>query len=254
MSRARSINRDKAFEIYKKHFARITIKEIALILGEKERNIKYWKSKDKWKEKYNPKGGAPRGNKNAVGNKGGAPLKNQNARKEGWYSKHYPTKYRSLIKELEDNNASPAEILWAEIITLWATIIHSQKTMFVKDKYDKTKELKKRKVQRKKIDGEIVEVYREEYDIQQAWEKQAKALNAQSAAMSRLANKIKKYDEMIHANWETASEEQKLRVEKLKIQIDNPDLEHRKKISKDKLQLEKEKFEHQKKMDSMKGW
>lgn len=253
MTRIRNANRDKAFELYKKHFAKITSREISLVLGEKERNITYWKKQDKWKEKYNPKGGAPKGNKNAVGNKGGgAPKKNQNSRKEGWYSKYYPTQYRSIIVEAEESGGSPLEILWAEIITLWAKIIYSQKTMFVKDKNDKTVEFKK-KVERKRFKkGEVVETYSEvELDIQQAWEKEAKALNVQSAAMSRLANKIKKYDDMLHADWDTVTEEQKLRVEKLKVQIDNPDLKHRKEVSSKKLQLDREKFEHQMEMDEM---
>ena len=189
MPKIRNPNRDKAFKLYKKYFTKISCKEIASILGENERNITYWKYKDKWKEKYNPKGGAPKGNKNAVGNKGGgAPEKNQNARKEGWYSKYYPTQYRSIIVEAEESGASPLEILWAEIITLWAKIIYSQKTMFVKDKNDKIKELKK------------------------------------------------------------------VKVEKLKTQIKNPDIEHRKEINNKKLQLQREQFEHQKNMDSIKDW
>ncbi len=251
MPKIRNPNRDKAFKLYKKYFAKITCKEIASILGENERNITYWKYKDNWKEKYNPKGGAPKGNKNAVGNKGGgAPEKNQNARKEGWYSKYYPTQYRSIIVEAEKAGASPLEILWAEIITLWAKIIYSQKTMFVKDKNDKTVELKKKVERIRYKKGEVVETYNEEeLDIQQAWEKEAKALNVQSAAMSRLANKIKKYDDMLHADWDTVTEEQKLRVENLKVKIDNPEFKHRKEVNNKKLQLEREKFEHQKEMD-----
>ena len=46
-------------------------------------------------------------------------------------------------------------------------------------------------------------------------------LNAQSKAMATLTNMLVKYDDMVHANWETATEEQKLRVDKLKVQIEN---------------------------------
>lgn len=48
MARARSPNRDKAFEIYKEHNGNITNREIANILNEDEKVIAVWKSRDKW--------------------------------------------------------------------------------------------------------------------------------------------------------------------------------------------------------------
>lgn len=259
MARNRSPNRDKAFEIYKKHYGNITAKEIAAIICEKERNITEWKSKDKWKERYNPEGGAPIGNQNAIGNNGGAPSGNQNARTDGWYSKHYPTESKNIIKELQDANASPLEILWAQIATQWAVIVRAQKIMYVKDQDDLTKELKKLKVQNDSVgpkgSKEIIETYREEeYELQFSWDKQANFMNAQSRAMTTLANLLKRYDDMLHANWDTVTEEQKLRVDRLKIQIKNPEFQHRKLQDNKKLDLEKERFEHTKEMDEMKGW
>lgn len=244
MARNRSPNRKKSFDIYKKHNGNITSKEIAKILNENEKNIEYWRSTDKWNENYNPKGGAPKGNKNAAGH--GPPEKNQNARKEGWYSKYYPTKVRNIIKETEDAGGSPLEILWAQIVTQWANIVNAQEIMYVKDKNDTTKELKKIS------SGDKMET--QEYEIQFAWDKQANLLNAQSRAMTTLSNLIKRYDEMIHTNWDIATEEQKLRVEKLKAQVDNPEFKHKKEIDSEKLKLEKERFEHQKQMDSSKLW
>ena len=91
MARVRSPNRDKAYEIYKKHDGNITNREIAALLNEDEKVIAVWKSRDKWnvvqqsEERCTTKrrGGKP-GNKNAVGNKGGAPPKeNKNAVKTG---------------------------------------------------------------------------------------------------------------------------------------------------------------------------
>lgn len=246
--------RIRSFEIYKEHHGKITIKQIAKLLSEKERNIKYWKSTDDWSGKYNPLGGAPKGNKNAVGNKGGAPEQNQNAKTEGWYSKYFPTVARNLIKEAEEKGSSPLEIQWAMVMTKWIAIIRTQKIMFVKDHNDMTKELKKTKVQSDLIgpkdNKQLVEVYREEeYEIQQAWDKQANFLNAQSRAMSTLSGLIKRYEEMLNANWDTVTEEQKLRVERLKVQINNPELQHRKEVDKEKLQLERERLEHTKEMD-----
>lgn len=250
MSRNRSPNRDKAFEIYKANQANISVTAIAKILGERERNITLWKKKDRWKQKYNPKGGAPLGNQNAVGNKGGAPHENQNARKEGWYSKYFPTKARNLIKEAQEAGSSPLEILWAQIMTQWIAIIRAQEIMFVEDKNDITKELRKKK----STDTDKVSSYEEEYEIQFAWDKQANFLNAQSRAMAQLTNMLKRYDDMLHTNWDVVTEEQKLRVERLKVQINNPELQHRKEIAKEKLKLENERFEHTKRMDELKAW
>lgn len=258
MAKKRNLNREKAFEIYKQHYGEITIKRIAEILSEKERNIKYWKSEDKWDDNYNPKGGAPKGNQNAIGNNGGAPEENQNARTYGWYSKYYPTKSRNLIKEAEEAGGSPLEILWAQIMTQWIAIIRAQEIMFVTDKGEMIKELKKSKVKNnsRSTTKTTSESSEEEYEweFQFAWDRQATFLNAQSRAMTTLSNLIKRYDEMLHANWEIATEEQKLRVEKLKGQLKNPELQHRKKHDSKKLKLEREKFKHQKEIDKAKDW
>ncbi len=224
MARAKSPNRERAFEIYREHDGNISSQEIADLLGEKVNNINTWRVKDKWKD-YK-RGGAPKGNKNAVGNNGGAPEKNQNSKIHGFYSKYYPTKIRNIIKETEDSGGSLLDIQWAQIMTQWANIINSQKIMYVKNQKDLTKELKRTKVQKDNLGSaknpDIQEVYREEeYELQFAWDKQAALLKAQSQAMGRLQSLIKQYDEMLHKNWDEATEEQKLRVEKLKVQVEN---------------------------------
>ena len=48
MARARSPNRDKAFEIYKNYDGSITNREIADMLNENEKTISNWKCRDKW--------------------------------------------------------------------------------------------------------------------------------------------------------------------------------------------------------------
>lgn len=214
MARPKSPNREKAFEIYREHEGRITSKKIAEILGEKINNINSWRSQDKWKD-YK-KGGAPKGNTNAVGNNGGAPGMNQNARTYGWYSKYYPTAARNLIQEAEEAGGSELDILWAMIMTKWIAIIRAQKIMYVKNRKDLTKELKREKETHGKSPG-----WEKEYELQFAWDKQAQFLNSQSRAMTTLTNMIVKYNDLVHANWETATEEQKLRVDRLKVQIEN---------------------------------
>lgn len=48
MPRLRNPNRTKAFEIYKEHGGNITNREIAKLLGEDEKVVAVWKSRDKW--------------------------------------------------------------------------------------------------------------------------------------------------------------------------------------------------------------
>ncbi|MFR1364102.1 MAG: terminase small subunit [Anaerostipes hadrus] len=53
MPRARDPNRDKAYEIYKKHKGKIQNREISKILKVPEKTVSGWKCKDKWNEKMN---------------------------------------------------------------------------------------------------------------------------------------------------------------------------------------------------------
>ncbi|MFC0905883.1 terminase small subunit [Clostridium sp. MT-14] len=53
MPRQRSPNRDKAFEIYKKHNGNIDLVKIAEILNLSPGTIRGWKNKDKWDSKLN---------------------------------------------------------------------------------------------------------------------------------------------------------------------------------------------------------
>jgi len=217
----RNPNRDKAFEIYREYQANITNKQIAEKLNEKVRNIEYWRKADKWNQKYNPKGGAPLGNKNS----NGPPEGNQNARTYGWYSKHYPTTSRNLIKEAEEAGGTLLDILWAQIMTQWIAIIRAQKIMHVTSKKEMIKELKKSREKKKIRQTEKTNTNEDEceyeYEFQFAWDRQATFLNSQSRAMAELRNLIKQYDEMLHNNWDSATEEQKLRVEKLRVQVEN---------------------------------
>ena len=71
---------------------KMLLKDIAVALSLGETQIRKWKSQDKWAADLNSnvtnetngnvtkRKGAPKGNKNAVGNKGGAPKGNQNAK------------------------------------------------------------------------------------------------------------------------------------------------------------------------------
>ncbi len=243
MSRQRSPNRDKSFEVFKDHDGKITSKEIAQILNEKINNITSWRVQDQWGKRIN-KIGAPFGNTNAIGNKGGAPKDNVNSFKYGKYTSRIPFAVKNIMEELDIED--PLEKLWRSICLQEARVIYMQDIMHVKNKDDITKELKKISTGDK--------MNSEEYEIQFAWDKEANLINTQSKGLNTLSKLIKQYDEMLHANWDTVTEEQKLRVERLRVQIDNPELQHRKEVNKEKVQLEKEKFEHQKEMDKLKNW
>ncbi|HDR7723154.1 phage terminase small subunit [Bacillus sp. CH_50] len=245
MARQRSPDRNKAYEIFKEYNGDITNRKIAELLSTSEKTVSEktvggWKSKDGWIDKLNgvlhknerstpkkdteyskkkpgaPKGnknavnnrgGAKKGNKNAVGNSGGAaPLRNGNAATHGLYRKYLPQEIYDLKEELKEavNNDS-LTIIWDSIMLQYTQIIHAQRIMFVRDKEDMTKELRKKKL--------TESGFEEEWEIQFAWDKQASFLNAQSKAMSTLVNLIEKYDRLAN------TEEQKLRIEKLKKEI-----------------------------------
>ena len=173
--------------------------------------LKSWIKRYNWaseKKKGAPKNkrGAPIGNKNATG-----PPGNKNAEKFGFFSKYLPEETQDLINEIKDKDKF--DILWEQITIQYAAIIRAQKIMYVKDKEEMIKELKKHESTE---NGEKIE-----YEFQFAWDRQASFLNAQSRAMSELRSLIKQYDEMIHKDWNLATEEQKNRVEKLKCEVDN---------------------------------
>jgi len=236
--RERSPNRDKAFEIYKEHNGNIDLVKIAEVLNISPGTIRGWKNKDRWedklkgtfpkesnknKERSKRKQGAQPNNKNAVGH--GAPAKNKNAETHGFFSKYLPEETMDIIEEIKSK--TPLDMLWDQIIIQYAAIIRAQKIMHVESKDEMIKELRKSKVKtkdrstEKTTTNESEEEY--EYEFQFAWDRQATFLNAQSRAMSELRSLIKQYDEMLNANWDLATEEQKLRINKLKADLRKDD-------------------------------
>lgn len=90
MARERSPGRGKAKQMWLESGGTRKLKDIAAALSIGETQVRKWKSQDKWAAELNSnvtietkgnvtKRGAPKGNKNAVGNRGGAPPGNQNA-------------------------------------------------------------------------------------------------------------------------------------------------------------------------------
>ncbi len=184
--------------------------DIAKQLDVSEGTVRSWKSRYKWNatlqsEKRNvakrKKGGQP-GNHNATG-----PPGNKNAEKYGFFSKYLPEETREIFSAIDQ--ADPLDLLWHQIQIAYAAIIRAQRIAYVKDQKDKTVE----KVEEKK--GKIVG---QRWEVQQAWDKQNEFLKAQARAQGELRAMIKQYDEMLHKDWEAASEEQKARIAHMKAQ------------------------------------
>ena len=104
------------------------------------------------------------------------------------------------------NNSNPIDLLWDNITIAYASIIRAQKIMYVENQ----RELVKQTVSSSQ-NGEI-------YDIQYSWDRQANFISAQARAMTTLANMIEKYDKLCNSS--LATEEQRLRVTKLKAEIE----------------------------------
>lgn len=200
---------------YEDYIQGMKYKEIAEKYGVTISAVKSWASRYWKKEKgcnqkksqpkkvaTKKKGGQPN-NKNAIGNSGGAPDQNKNAEKHGFFSKYLPEETFSIIQEMPTD---PLDVLWDQIQIAYAAIIRAQKIMYVQDQDDKTIE----KVEEKR--GKIIG---ERWEVQQAWDKQANFLSAQARAQKTLEGMINRYEDLLHKNWDLATEEQKVRIEQM---------------------------------------
>lgn len=219
MPKAKNAKADEALALYKQG---LKLVDIARQLDVPEGTVRRWKCTYQWDgERSQPKkanarkkksGGQP-GNKNAVGNSGGpgAPPGNQRAKKHGLFSRYIPQETMDIMDMVADS--SPLDLLWDQIMIAYAAIIRAQKISFVKDQDDKTIE--------KIEDRSGAESWGEKWEVQEAWDKQANFMKAQARAQSELRTMIKQYDEMLHKDWETATEEQKARLQMLKSKLND---------------------------------
>jgi uncharacterized protein YjcR len=200
----------------------ITLKDLAEKHGVKLGTLKSRKSREKWSRDatkkdatktkgLQPKVGAPKGNKNAVGNRGNPNPKNQfterntMALKHGLFSRYIPKETLEIMGMLDEKD--PADLLWDQIMIQYAAIIRAQSIMFVTDKNEMIKELKKEK--ETENSSEI------EYEFQFAWDRQATFLNAQSRAIAELRSSIKQFLELAHEQ-----DERRLKLEKMQLNIE----------------------------------
>ncbi len=212
MARAPDERYDKAYKLFK---SGLKLVEIASQLNLPEGTVRRWKSTHKWdtersvkksERSEKEKGGQP-GNKNAVGH--GAPEGNKNSERHGFFAKWLPPETAEIMQSIQ--HSDPLDLLWDNIQLQYTAIVRAQKLMYVKDQKDKTIE---------KVGEGSGNIDSEKWEVQQAWDKHATFLKAQSRAMGELRSMIKQYDELLHNNWELATEEQKQRIKLVKAQTD----------------------------------
>ena len=179
MARAPNEKVNEAFELYKNG---LKLVEIANKLDIPDGTVRRWKKTYNWdNERSVNKSERSKKTKEKNRSKGGQP-KNKNAEKFGFFSKYLPEETLELMEEITEKN--PLDILWEQISIQYAAIIRAQRVMYVKDKEEMIKEIKKEEYT---ADGDS----KLEYEFQFAWDRQATFLNAQSRAMGELRSLIK---------------------------------------------------------------
>ncbi|KAF6538656.1 hypothetical protein G9F75_07040 [Bacillus sp. EKM208B] len=205
---------EKHIQAYKDYVKGMKYKDLAEKYGVSVNTIKSWKQRHGWERKkgappeksvHTRIGGQP-GNKNALGNSGGAaPARNQNAVTHGFFSKYLPEETLEIMEEIQER--SPADMIWDQIQIQYAAILRAQRIMFVQDKDDMTKVLKKEKP------GAFGD--EQEWEFQFAWDRHATFLNAQSRAMGELRSLIKQFDQLAHEQ-----DERRLKLEQMRLNIE----------------------------------
>ena len=246
MARKRDPRRDQAKEIWLKSNGKKVLKELANELNVSDSQIRKWKSIDKWadelkgnvtnsKSNVTNKGGAPPGNKNAIGNKGNKtaspPKRNKNAVKTG----EYETIFADMLSDEEKDiystmNDDPFFILEEEIRIL--KIRQYRMLKRIKDaevglndeEVERLQQLRKVK-EPSVIDGKMVTVKREVLKDVQVTRKTFRKLDdilAIEDALTRISNQLTKAIKQQNALLANDAKLQLLKVqtEKVKASLD----------------------------------
>lgn len=246
MARKRDPRRDQAKEIWLKSNGKKVLKELANELNVSDSQIRKWKSIDKWadelkgnvtnsKSNVTNKGGAPPGNKNAVGNKGNKsaspPKRNKNAVKTGEYETIFADLLSDEEKDIYSNmNDDPFFILEEEIRIL--KIRQYRMLKRIKDaeaglndeEVERLQQLRKVK-EPSVIDGKMVTVKREVLKDVQVTRKTFRKLDdilAIEEALTRISNQLTKAIKQQNALLASDAKLQLLKVqtEKVKASLD----------------------------------
>lgn len=136
--------------------------------------------------------------------------RNSAAVTHGFFSKFLPAETMEIMEQMKE--CSPADLIYDQIQIQYAAIIRAQQIMFVEDKDDITKVLKKKKP------GMFGD--EKEWEFQFAWDKQANFMNAQSRAMGEFRSLIRQFTDMAHED-----DERRLRLEQLQVGINKTNAE-----------------------------
>ncbi|MFA1820567.1 phage terminase small subunit [Virgibacillus oceani] len=205
--------------------SKITLASLAEKHNVKLGTLKSRKSREKWsrdatkKDATKQKVATPQKNQRyKPGSRKGAgnpnPVKkfterNSAAVKHGLFSRYIPKETLEIMDML--NKEDPADLIWDQIQIQYAAIIRAQEIMFVEDKGEIIKEVKKEK----EFSSESGGGSETEWEFQFAWDRQASFLNAQSRAISELRTSIKQFLEMAHDD-----DERRLKLELMQANID----------------------------------
>ena len=246
MARKRDPRRDEAKKIWLDSNGKKVLKDLAKELNVSDSQIRKWKSIDKWsaelkgnvtnaKGNVTNRGGAPFGNKNAVGNKGNSraspPLGNKNAIKTGEYETIFADMLSDEEKDIYSNlNDDPFFILDEEIRIL--KIRQYRMLKRIKDaeaglndeEVERLQQLRKVK-EPSVIDGKMVTVKREVLKDVQVTRKTFRKLDdilAIEEALTRISNQLTKTIKQQNALLANDAKLQLLKVqtEKVKASLD----------------------------------
>lgn len=191
---------DEAFALYRQG---LKLSEIAKELSLPDGTVRRWKCTYHWESECSEKkanvrkkkGGQPN-NKNSVGHASSVPKENSNAVTHGLFQKYLPQETLDIIEGMV--NKSPLDLIWDSIQIQYAAILRSQQIMIVKNIDDRTS------TQVGFSEGKTTS---ETWEVQQAWDKQAGFLKAQSIAITTLKGLIKDYLELEGASKVDAKEQ-----------------------------------------------
>ncbi|MFW0911412.1 hypothetical protein B16_002537 len=120
-----------------------------------------------------------------------------------------PAEAFEIMQDIQE--FSSVDLLWEQIQIQFTAIVRAQKIMFVENKDEMIKELKKKK----SVVSDSADIEEEEYEFQFAWDRHALFLNAQSRAMAELRSLIKQFEGLANEK-----DERRLKLKQMKLNID----------------------------------
>ncbi|GGP16263.1 phage terminase small subunit [Oceanobacillus neutriphilus] len=211
--------------------SKITLKDLAAKHNVKLGTLKSRKSREKWSrgatkkdateaKRMQPKKGAPKGNKNAVGNRGNPnPIpkfakRNTSAVTHGLFAKYIHPEQQEIIDSMQDMTI--ADQIWMQIEIKFSAIIRLQKIMRVEDEHDHLREISGES--KKSFQGDSTT-----YKVIYAHERFESYINAQSRAMAEYRNLVKQFLDITDE-----FDERRLRLDAMQSNIDRNKAETKK--------------------------